>query len=196
MPLGMFALERAATDLVEWEKQTGEMPIFVSVNLSSAQLINNTLYTDIRSLLSRVNCNPARLKLELTESVVVENPEQARLVLEKLKDIGLSLALDDFGTGYSSLSYLTRFPFDTLKLDRELVTDTSERRNILLRSVIGMAKDMGMDVVAEGIASEDDGDELAQMGCHYGQSFLYGAPVGPEAVMRLLKDQQQRAKRA
>ncbi|MBB4956199.1 diguanylate cyclase (GGDEF)-like protein/PAS domain S-box-containing protein [Agrobacterium vitis] len=195
MPLGMFALERAASDLVEWEKQMGKMPIFVSVNLSSAQLINNALYSDIRALLARIECDPKRLKLELTESVVVENPEQARLVLTKLKETGISLALDDFGTGYSSLSYLTRFPFDTLKLDRELVTDESEQRNIVLRSVIAMATQMGMNVVAEGIATDEDGADLAAMGCAYGQSFLYGAPVGADTVARLLREQQQRTKK-
>ena len=105
-PLGMFALERATSDLMEWERQTGEIPVFVSVNLSSAQLLSSELYTDVRALLTKTQCDPHRIKLELTESVVMENPEQARLVLAKLKETGISLALDDFGTGYSSLAYL------------------------------------------------------------------------------------------
>ncbi|WP_420839994.1 EAL domain-containing protein [Allorhizobium sonneratiae] len=194
-PLGMFALERTISDLAEWETLAGKLPIFVSVNLSSAQLLNNGLYNDIRTLLTRMNCDPRRLKLELTETVVVKNPEQARLVLTRLKELGLSLALDDFGSGYSSLTYLTRFPFDTLKLDRSLVTEQSERRDIVLRSVIAMAGEMGMDVVAEGIATDEDAAMLRAMGCRYGQSYLYGAAIGPDAVSRLLKEQTQRARR-
>ncbi len=195
-PLGMFALERAASDLVEWERQAGDLPVFMSVNLSSAQLINNTLYTDIRTLLTRLGCAPGKLQLELTESLVVANPEQARLVLTKLKEAGIGLALDDFGSGYSSLSYLTRFPFDTLKLDRTLLAGEDSRRAILLRSIIAMANEMGMAVVAEGVASEEEGEELQALGCRYGQSYLYGAPLGAESALRLLKDQMQRARRA
>ena len=172
----MFAFEKATSDLTEWQIQTGELPIFVSVNLSSAQLLNNELYDDIRAVLNKNHCDPHKVKVELTESVVMENPEQARLVLEKLKDAGLRLALDDFGTGHSSLAYLTRFPFDTIKIDKSLVRDPSDKRSILLRSVITMARELEMQVVAEGIESEEDAIQLAQMGCDFGQSFLFGPP--------------------
>jgi len=195
-PLGMFALEQAANDLMAWQQQTGEIPVFVSVNLSSAQLLNNNLYNDIRALLTRTHCDPKKLKLELTESVVMENPEQARLVLSKLKETGLSLALDDFGTGYSSLAYITRFPFDTIKLDQQLVRDTSDKRMVLLRSMISMARAMDMQVVAEGIETEEDALELAKMGCHYGQSFLFGAPIGSDSVLRLLRERFPLTRRA
>ncbi len=195
-PLGMFALERATSDLMEWERQTGELPIFVSVNLSSAQLLNNELFSDVRAMLARTQCDPRRIKLELTESMVMENPEQARLVLGKLKETGLSLALDDFGTGYSSLAYLTRFPFDTIKLDRALVCDRSDKRGILLRSVISMARDLGMQVVAEGIESEADATELGAMGCNFGQSYLFGAPIGSDSVQRLVRERFPLTKRA
>ncbi|MGV8936304.1 MAG: EAL domain-containing protein [Allorhizobium sp.] len=187
-PLGMFALERSTSDLMEWERQTGETPVFLSVNLSSAQLLNNELYNDIRAMLARTQCDPKRIKLELTESVVMENPEQARLVLGKLKETGISLALDDFGTGYSSLAYLTRFPFDTIKIDRALVCDRSDKRGILLRSVVSMARDLDMQVVAEGIETEADAAELAKMGCNFGQSYLFGAPIGADSVQRLLRE--------
>lgn len=195
-PLGMFALERATTDLTDWEKQTGDVPIFVSVNLSSAQLLSSELYNDIRAMLTKTQCDPRRLKLELTESVVMENPEQARLVLGKLRDSGISLALDDFGTGYSSIAYLTRFPFDTIKLDKALVCDHSDKRAVLLKSIISMARGLEMKVVAEGIETEEEGQELAQMGCDYGQSYLYGAPIGAESVLRLLRERFPLTKRA
>nr|WP_237351879.1 EAL domain-containing protein [Rhizobium sp. ACO-34A] len=195
-PLGMFALERATTDLTDWEKQTGDVPIFVSVNLSSAQLLSSEIYNDIRAMLTKTQCDPRRLKLELTESVVMENPEQARLVLGKLRDTGISLALDDFGTGYSSLAYLTRFPFDTIKLDKALVCDHSDKRGILLKSIISMARGLEMKVVAEGIETEEDGQDLAKMGCDYGQSYLYGAPIGAESALRLLRERFPLTKRA
>ncbi|MBO3759170.1 EAL domain-containing protein [Ciceribacter sp. L1K22] len=195
-PLGMFALERATADLSEWEKAVGDAPIFVSVNLSSAQLISTDLYNDVRAMLAKTQCDPKRIRLELTESVVMENPEQARLVLDKLKSTGISLALDDFGTGFSSLSYLTRFSFDTIKLDKALVNDPSPKRAVLLRSIIAMASGMEMDVIAEGIESEEDGEELMKMGCAYGQSYLFGAPVGADSILRLLKERFPLMKRA
>ncbi|NBB49029.1 EAL domain-containing protein [Rhizobium sp. CRIBSB] len=195
-PLGMFALERASGDLMDWERQTGELPIFVSVNLSSAQLISSEIYNDIRALLVKTQCDPKRIKLELTESVVMENPEQARLMLEKLKDTGISLALDDFGTGYSSLAYLTRFPFDTIKLDKALVCDQSDKKSVLLRSVVSMARGLDMQVVAEGIQTDQDAADLAMMGCDFGQSYLFGPPLGSESVLRLLKERFPLMKRA
>ncbi|MGG2474351.1 EAL domain-containing protein, partial [Rhizobium sp. BR5] len=195
-PLGMFALERAATDLMDWQHAIDKMPIFISVNISSAQLLNNELYNDVRGMLTRTRCNPQQLKLELTESVVMENPEQARLVLSKLKETGLSLAMDDFGTGYSSLAYLTRFPFDTIKLDKALVANTSDKRNVLLRSVIAMARALDMQVVAEGIETPEDAAELSRMNCHFGQSFLFGTPVSGDAALKLLRERFQPTKRA
>ena len=195
-PLGLFALERAAADLIDWQRQTGALPIFLSVNLSSAQLLNNNLYNDVRALLAKSECDPGQLKLELTESLMMENPEQARLVLTKLKEIGLGLALDDFGTGYSSLAYLTQFPFDTIKLDKALVKDVQDRRAVLLRSVISMARSLEMDVVAEGIETDEDAAELAKMGCQFGQSFLFGPPTTGEATLRLLKERFPLTKRA
>ena len=139
-PLGMFALERASGDLMDWERQTGELPIFVSVNLSSAQLISSEIYNDIRAMLVKTQCDPKRIKLELTESVVMENPEQARLMLQKLKDTGISLALDDFGTGYSSLETLRAFPFDKIKLDRFFAAELEGniQSTAILRAVLAL----------------------------------------------------------
>ncbi|KQS68124.1 diguanylate cyclase [Rhizobium sp. Leaf371] len=194
--LGLFAFERATSDLGEWQIQTGQLPIFVSVNLSSGQLLNNDLHDDIRAILHKNRCDPAQIMVELTESLMMENPEQARLVLQKLRDSGLKLALDDFGTGHSSLAYLTRFPFDTIKMDKALVKDESDKRTILLRSVINMARELDMQVVAEGIESEEDAIQLGQMGCHFGQSFLFGPPIASDLIQRLLKERFPLMKRA
>src|SRR5690606_39156473 len=97
--------------------------------------------------------------------------------------------LDDFGTGYSSLSYLTRFPFDTIKIDKSFIDDTSAKRSVLLRSMVGMAHELGLSVVAEGVADENDALELRQMGCEYVQSFLLGPPIQADAALNLRKEQ-------
>jgi diguanylate cyclase (GGDEF)-like protein len=186
--LGLFALERATSDLSNWLIQTGDIPFFVSINVSSAQLVNSNLADDVRRVLNQAGCPASRIKLELTETVVMDNPEQSRLVLDKLHDLGVSLALDDFGAGYSSLGYLTRYPFDTIKIDKMLVNDRSDKRDVLLRSVISMAAEMGMTLVAEGIETEDDAEMLGQMGCHFGQSYHFGPPIGTDAVLKILKE--------
>ncbi len=187
--LGLFAMQKAADDLAAWQKQIGDAPLSMSVNLSSRQLIRRDLVSDVRSVIARSNLKPRCLRLELTESLVMDNPEQTAHVLTKLKQLGIGLSLDDFGTGYSSLSYLTRFPFDTIKIDKSFVDDTSPKRTVLLRSMINMAHELGLSVVAEGITDQSDALELRQMGCEYVQSFAFGAPIAGDAVLKLLKEQ-------
>ncbi|WP_407945167.1 EAL domain-containing protein [Oryzicola mucosus] len=187
--LGLFAMQRAAEDLVSWQKQVGDMPLSVSVNLSSRQLIRRDLVGDVRSTLLRAGLKPRCFRLELTESLVMDNPEQTNHVLNKLKQLGIGLSLDDFGTGYSSLSYLTRFPFDTIKIDKSFVDDHTPKRTVLIRSMVNMAHELGLSVVAEGISDESDALELRQMGCEYVQSFMFGPPVANDSVIKLLKEQ-------
>ena len=187
--LGLFAMQKAADDLAAWQKQIGDAPLSVSVNLSSRQLIRRDLVSDVRSVIARSNLKARCLRLELTESLVMDNPEQTAHVLTKLKQLGIGLSLDDFGTGYSSLAYLTRFPFDTIKIDKSFLDDTSPKRTVLIRSMINMAHELGLSVVAEGIRDQSDGLELRQMGCEYVQSFAFGAPMSGDAALRMLKEQ-------
>jgi diguanylate cyclase (GGDEF)-like protein len=189
VPLGLFAMQKAAEDLAGWQKQIGDVPLSVSVNLSSRHLIRRDLVSDVRSVIARANLKPRCFRLELTESLVMDNPEQAVHVLNKLKHLGVGLSLDDFGTGYSSLSYLTRFPFDTIKIDKSFVDDTTPKRSVLLRSMVNMAHELGLSVVAEGISDQSDALELRQMGCEYVQSFMFGPPVAGDMVLRMLKEQ-------
>jgi diguanylate cyclase (GGDEF)-like protein/PAS domain S-box-containing protein len=187
--LGLFAMQRAAEDLAGWQKQIGDTPLSVSVNLSSRQLIRRDLVSDVRSVIARANLKPRCFRLELTESLVMDNPEQTNHVLTKLKQLGIGLSLDDFGTGYSSLAYLTRFPFDTIKIDKSFVDDATPKRAVLLKSMVNMAHELGLSVVAEGISDENDALELRQMGCEYVQSFMFGAPIPGDQVLKMLREQ-------
>src|SRR5690606_20509133 len=163
--------------------------LFVSVNLSSTQLIRQDLINDVRSVLSRIHLRRGSLKLELTESVLMENPEQSAHVLTRLKTMGIGLSLDDFGTGYSSLAYLTRFPFDMIKIDRSFVHGNKPQKTTLLRSIISMAHDLGLAVVTEGVESEADAVQLREMGCEYVQSFMFGQPSNREEATRMIREQ-------
>ena len=186
--LGLFAMQRAAEDLAGWQKQIGDTALSVSVNLSSRQLIRRDLVSDVRSVIARANLKPRCFRVELTESLVMDNPEQTNHVLTKLKQLGIGLSLDDFGTGYSSLAYLTRFPFDTIKIDKSFVDNTTPKRAVLLKSMVNMAHELGLSVVVEGVADEHDAVDLRQMGCEYVQSYMFGAPVPADQVLRLLKE--------
>jgi diguanylate cyclase (GGDEF)-like protein len=188
--LGTYVLGQALDEAANWHKVLPRErdPLFVSVNVSSRQLFRQDMVQEIRLMLAREAVPKGTLKLEITESLVMENPERAVEILTWLKTFGASLALDDFGTGYSSLSYLHRFPFDTIKVDRSLVRDSSlnGQTPLILRSVVALAHELGKEVVAEGVETAADAAYLRSIGCEFGQGYYYGEPMSAKDVAALL----------
>jgi diguanylate cyclase (GGDEF)-like protein len=188
--LGSYVLGQALEEAVRWHKLLPRErdPLFVSVNVSSRQLFRQDLVQEIRLMLAREAVPRGALKLEITEALVMENPERAVEILTWLNTFGASLALDGFGTGYCSLSYLHRFPCDIIKVDRSLIRDSGLNGStpLILRSIVALAHELGKEVVAEGVETADDAAYLRSIGCEYGQGFYYGEPMSPKEVGNLL----------
>ncbi|MEO1544365.1 MAG: EAL domain-containing protein, partial [Pseudomonadota bacterium] len=191
--LGSYVLNTSAKTASVWHKELPrvERPLFVSVNVSSRQLLRQDLVQDVRHLLGRGMLQKGTLRLEITESLVMENPEAAVDLLKNLSAAGADIALDDFGTGYSSLAYLRRFPFDTIKIDRQFMADDAGDGEgtgpAIVRSVVALAHELGKTVVAEGIENPDEVSFLRSIGCEYAQGYYYGEPMSEAEVIQLLR---------
>ena len=192
-PIGSWVLARACGQLSRWgERVRGVGRLVVNVNLSARQFEGEGIVDEVREVLERTGLKPGQLKLEVTETVLMERPDLAARTLARLKELGVGLALDDFGTGYSSLSYLNRFPFDTLKIDRAFVSgpegmERSRKTYELVRAIIHLAAALGMDVVAEGIETERQAEALEQLDCGYAQGYHLGRPVPPRKARSVIE---------
>ncbi len=189
-----WILEESCREIVRLQRlDPAQKPLFLSVNLSGKHFVHSDLVERIQEITIKTEMPPQCLKLEITESAVMDNPEQAISMLKRLKQIGVQLSIDDFGTGYSSLSYLHRFPIDTLKVDRSFVSsmeDGSENGEIV-RTIIALAKTLNLDVVAEGIETIHQLHQLRILGCEYGQGYLFSRPVPVEEAQLIVEDKMR-----
>ena len=188
--LGIFAIGCAAKESERWaEAGLVDEHFSMAVNLSTRQISDRAGIMRLHKLLDRLTLPPGRLKLEITESVLMSDPESMVVTLEELRRRGVELSLDDFGTGYSSLSYLHRFPLDTLKIDRSFVSRMSRAPEAfrLVRSIIELGHDLGLDVVAEGVEAAEEAERLRELGCDFAQGYYYSRPVSAEAAEAILR---------
>jgi diguanylate cyclase (GGDEF)-like protein/PAS domain S-box-containing protein len=189
IPLGEWVLREACQQMQRWQKIFPvDPPLFISVNLSSKQFSQNDLINAVANILRETGVAAHTVKLEITESVVMENIETATEMLQQLRDLGVQLSIDDFGTGYSSLSYLHRFPIDTLKIDRSFVTrmtENSENMEIV-RTIVVLAQNLGMDVVAEGVETNEQLVLLQKLHCENGQGYFFSKPVNSTGAEKII----------
>jgi diguanylate cyclase (GGDEF)-like protein len=197
VPIGQWVLSEACKQARLWQVEYPTTPpLVMSVNLSAKQFQNPKLVEEITQALDESGLAPSCLKLEITESTVMQDAPVTLTKLNELKELGVRLAIDDFGTGYSSLGYLKRFPVDTLKIDRSFVKGLSPDGgdNAIVRAVVTVAKSLNMDVTAEGVETEGQLAELKALGCDRGQGFLFARPVTAERVAPLLASDQPKEK--
>ena len=190
-PIGRWVQERACRQVLEWHEQRPDArPFDVAVNLSARQVAHRDLPATVAEIVARTGLDPVHLRLEITESVLVEESASAIASLEALNEIGVRLVLDDFGTGYSSLAYLNRFPFHALKIDRSFIDalGIEQERTAIVEAIIGMARALSLEVIAEGVESEVQLAELRRLGCDYAQGHLFHAAIPPQEVSRLLRE--------
>jgi EAL domain-containing protein (putative c-di-GMP-specific phosphodiesterase class I) len=186
VPMGIVVMRAACARNRAWQ-EAGHEPIRVSVNISARQFAEPDLLGAIESVLRETGMSAQHLLLEVTESVVMENPDRAAVTLDALHDLGIGLAVDDFGTGYSSLSYLKRFPFNMLKIDRSFVMDIPRDADdmTIVEAVVGLAHSLKLEVTAEGVETVEQLAFLRELGCDHIQGFLVSRPV-PAAEMEAL----------
>jgi diguanylate cyclase (GGDEF)-like protein/PAS domain S-box-containing protein len=197
--VGEWALHQACKQLRRWEREYGlPSPFFISVNLSCKQFNNPLMLEQVRGVLEKTGISPRQLKLEITESAVMDNMDSATEMLTQLRDLGVQLAIDDFGTGYSSLSYLHRFPINTLKIDRSFVTRMAENtENVeIVRSIVMLAQVLGMDVVAEGVETKEQLKILRDLKCEYGQGYYFSRPSNAADAEKIIVETDERLVKA
>jgi len=190
IPIGRWVLLEACRQLSEW-RSIASVPLSISVNLSGKQF-QPGLVEEVRQILKQTKLDPHTLMLEITESMIMENPEATIEMLLQLKAIDVEIHIDDFGTGYSSLSYLQRFPIDTLKIDRSFVSriGVGEKNLEIVRAIIGLAHSLGMTVIAEGVQTAEELAHLCALGSEWAQGFYFSRPVDAITAQKLLESSQ------
>lgn len=193
-PIGRWVLYEACRQMREWQRShVGGLPLTISVNLSGKQFSQPNLIETIAGILKDTDLPASFLKLEITETVIMENADSAAEMLNELKALGSQLAIDDFGTGYSSFSHLHRFPIDTLKIDRAFVSrmDVSLESSEIVRTILTLAHNLKMSVVAEGVETSNQIKQLRNLGCEYGQGYFIHRPMPAAEAGQLIADELQ-----
>ena len=192
VPITKLIAQRACEDLCRWQDRLkDELKLTMNINLSSKHFLSPTLLEDIKEILKNTGMPPEQLKLEITETALMEDADETIRLVHRLKDLGLQLVIDDFGTGYSSLSYLQRLPIDTLKVDRSFVSriksEPDGNRNIV-EAIISLAHRLKMMVVAEGVETEEQFAILLEMNCQFGQGYLFSKPLSKPEIDELIEN--------
>jgi EAL domain-containing protein (putative c-di-GMP-specific phosphodiesterase class I) len=188
VPLGEWLLREACRRLREWlDRHPAARQCYLNVNISGKQFMQPDFLATFRRAVEDSNLPGSLLRVELTESVLIENVDHMADTLSGIKEMGVRIAIDDFGTGYSSLSYLHRFPIDVIKIDRSFVVRMGSReKRDLVAIIVSIAHGMSMTVVAEGVETEEQLATLREYGCEYGQGFLLSEPLTPEAAEEMI----------
>ena len=187
--IGQWVIEESCRQIAVWQRKF-KRPLAVSVNLSAKQLMHPTLTSQIENILQETGLEPSQLKLEVTESTVMEHSERSLKVLRDLHALGVALSTDDFGTGYSSLSYLQRFPFERLKIDRSFIKimDKDDKSGAIVKTILMLGENLEIEVVAEGIETVSQLEKLRTLGCSLGQGYLFSRPIDNETADQFLAD--------
>jgi EAL domain-containing protein (putative c-di-GMP-specific phosphodiesterase class I) len=188
-PIGRWVQEHACLQVLEWHRERPDSrPFDVAINLSARQVAHRDLPGTVEEIIARTGLDPVHLRLEITESVLVDESATTISTLEALNEIGVRLVLDDFGTGYSSLAYLSRFPLHALKIDRSFVDGLGieQERTAIVEAIVGMARALSLEFIAEGVESEVQLAELRRLGCDYAQGHLFHPAMPSSEISRLL----------
>ena len=190
--MGKWILETACSQMQQWRDRFSQADsVVMSVNLSSRQFAQPDLIAQVQEALIITELDPANLKLEITESMVMDDVENTIVLLNQLKALNIKISMDDFGTGFSSFSYLHRFPIDTLKVDRSFVMNMSQGdKNIeIVNTIVILAHKLGLDVIAEGIETEPEQQILTNFHCEYGQGYFFAKPLAAKDATDLFEQQ-------
>jgi len=193
IPIGKWVLRTACTQNMAWQKQ-GLPPLCMAVNLSPRQFADDDLVKDVAEILREIGMRAELLELELTESMVMQNPDRAVKILSAIKDLGVRLAIDDFGTGYSSLAQIKRFPIDTLKVDRSFIREIPQvaEDSAIAEAIINMGKTLSLTVIAEGVETKEQKQFLRDHDCDEMQGFYFSKPIEATKFAELLRTHSEK----